>query len=137
MANFMTPGDGPDIPNVIDPQGILDPKPPRSGTPVAKAPQRPQETVCDPRCLLSPLGLSSPEDVQEGDWIAASGWTRPRRVEFIDQQADGPVICVADPDPFRTNPSGVRRIDRNGWVMRGSWRQFPNLRLLWDAAHGR
>jgi hypothetical protein len=46
------------------------------------------------------------------------------------------VLCLADHDDSRVNAHGIRRVGRAGWVTRGSWVRYPNLRLLWEAAHG-
>ena len=107
-----------------------------TGEPVAKATQAAPETVCDPRLLMVAEPVESAQDVTEGDWLAASGWTRPRRVECVDTCEDGAVLHMADPDESRTNDHGIRRLDPDGWAARGSWRRYPNLRRVWDAAHG-
>jgi len=107
------------------------------GEPIAKAPQAAPETCCDPRQLLVTRRLCRPEDADVGDWVAAEGWTRPRRVEFIDMNGDeGTTLFLADPDQGRTNEHGVRRLNVQGWLRRVPWRRYPNLKRLWDAAHG-
>jgi len=108
---------------------------PPAGEPVA-APQTAQETLCDPRAVLVTEPVESAQDVSEGDWLAAGGWSRPRRVECVDATGDGAVLHMADPDESRTNDHGIRRLDPSGWVARAPWRRYPNLRRLWDAAHG-
>lgn len=107
-----------------------------TGEPVAKAPQMAPTAICDPRLLLQGEGLESPEEVTEGDWIAAAGWTRPRLVEFVDASERGAVLYLADPDESRTNEHGIRRLDSAGWKARSGWWRYPNLRRVWDAAHG-
>ena len=106
-----------------------------TGEPVAKVSQTAPETICDPRHLLVVELVGSALDVTEGDWVAASGWTRPRRVEFVDTCEAGAVLHIADPDEGRTNDYGVRRLDPEGWQRRAPWRRYPNLRCIWDAAH--
>jgi len=100
------------------------------------SPKKTVETVCDPRCLLNAEHVHRPELVEEGDFIRAEGWTFPRRVEHVERTGNGAVLCLAEHDNSRTNAYGIRRVDRDGWVQRGSWLRYPNLRLLWEAAHG-
>jgi len=107
-----------------------------TGEPVAKAPQTAPETVCDPRAILVAERVESPHEVLLGDFVQAQGWSRPRRVEFIDSAESGPVLFLADPDESRTNEHGIRRLDADGWEGRGAWKRYPNLRRVWDAAHG-
>jgi len=123
-------------PHMVTPTGDFKAKPPTTGEPIANAPQPTQASVCDPRDVLVSEHVESPEDVLQGDFVRAQGWSRPRRVEFIDSAESGPVLFLADPDTSRTNEHGIRRLDSEGWQARGSWNRYPNLRRLWEAAHG-
>ena len=92
------------------------------------------KAVCDPRQVLAHEGVEL-ENVTEGDWIGASYWSRPRRVEHVDLAEDGAVVYLAEPDESRANDHGMRRVNGDDWDRRAPWKQYPNLRLLWDAAH--
>jgi hypothetical protein len=106
------------------------------GEPVAKAPQTAPEPLCYPSDIMSSERVECPEDVMVGDFLRPQGWSRVRRVECIDHGGDGPVLLLREPDESRTNAHGIRRLDREGWEARGAWIRYPNLRRLWDAAHG-
>lgn len=103
------------------------------GEPVASPPAK-KKTICNPQDLLMRVEVEW-EDVELGDWVAASYWSRPRRVEHVDLEECGNVLYLAEPDVDRANKHGFRRVDREAWDQRGQWRKFPALRLLWEAAH--
>lgn len=105
------------------------------GEPVAN-PELPELVqVCDPRVLLcvEPVDF---ESVVAGDFIRAGQWTKPRLVEHVDAQHDGPVLHLAEHDTTRTNDHGIRRVDCTEWLSRSGWVRFPHLTALWSAAHG-
>lgn len=112
-------------------------QPPSGAPPLAKPPQPPEETLCYPSDVMLSEAVETASDVVVGDFIQPGTWTRPRRVECIDDSALGPILLLREPDTSRVNGHGIRRLDTQGWRQRGQWRRYPNLRLLWDAAHGR
>lgn len=121
-------------PRLVTPAGNPDAPLPK-GEPIAKAPQV-DVTVCDPRTLLDTEPCGGRHKVEAGDFIRAGSWTKPRRVEHVDTQSDGPVLLLAEHDTSRTNTHGIRRVDKNEWERRSGWVRYPHLRRLWDAAHG-
>ena len=121
-------------PRMVTPTGNPDAPLPK-GEPIAKAPQTAPEGICDPRELLR-TELVAMKNVEVGDFIRANGWTNPRRVEHIDQNELGPVLSLAEYDESRVNTHGIRRVDLGNWLCRNPWVRYPNLRRLWDAAHG-
>lgn len=77
------------------------------------------------------------EDMQEGDFIRCGGWSRPRLVVHADENAQGNVVFLADPDD--RFDSVHRRLDRDEYDQRGgdgSWLRLPNLRKLWEENQG-
>lgn len=120
-----------------DPRLVTSPPAPPSpkGEPVAKPPQTAPEALCYPSDVMVSEVVREPSDVVVGDFLRSQHWSRVRRVECIDQGADGPVLLLREPDDSRTNAHGIRRLDQDGWRARGQWIRYPNLRRLWDAAH--
>lgn len=90
----------------------------------------------DPRTLFDtePVTLAQ---METGDFVRCSGWSRPRQIVHSDENADGRVVFMADPDErFETKP---RRLDRAEYEDRGgdgNWLRYPNLRQLWETAQG-
>lgn len=119
-------------PHLVTYTGDLSAQP--QSEPLTAGPQVPT-LVCDPRDFLLSEFVHRAELVQEGDWIAAEGWSRPRLVVTKDSCSTGHILCLADPDDSRTNSHRVRRIDAEGWRARGKWRRYPNLAKVWAAAH--
>ena len=103
--------------------------------PTPRQPERAAAVEQDPRKLFETENIGSIEDVEVGDFITCS-WTRPRRVVMADVRQGGRTIWLAEPDTSRVDNHGNRMVDANEWARRGSWTRFPNLRALWDAAHG-
>lgn len=69
------------------------------------------------------------KDVEVGDFVRCSGWSRPRLVLSRDANESGPTIFLADPDVrFEKEP---RRVDREEFEQRGAWVRYPELRKLW------
>lgn len=121
-------------PTLITHSGTLGMSPPK-GEPIAKPPMVDSDRVCDPRHLMNAIGTSM-ADLQEGDFVKAGGWSKPRLVERIETCQDGRVVFLAEHDPDRVNAHGIRRVDPDEWMRRDGWVRYPNLGALWRAAHG-
>jgi hypothetical protein len=122
-------------PHLVTPTGDFNAKPPK-GEPVA-APVAPEpERACDPRKLRDGEPCGGRHSVQAGDFIRAGNWSKPRLVEHVDVQGDGPVLFLAEHDTGRVDKPGIRIVDKTEWERRSGWVRYPNLRRIWDAAHG-
>lgn len=121
-------------PHLVTPTGDFTAQPPK-GEPIASAPVPEPVRLCDPRKLLDAEPVER-NDIEAGDFIRAGSWTKPRRVEHVDIQGDGLVLFLAEHDTGRIDFNGVRRVCAVEWERREGWVRYPNLRRLWDAAHG-
>jgi hypothetical protein len=87
----------------------------------------------DPRSLFAtePLQFS---DIAVGDVIASSNWSRGRVVVNQDENNNGKVFYLADPD--ETYAEGPRRLDQAAFNERGQWRRYEALSAIWKKAIG-
>lgn len=121
-------------PRLVCPTGDPDAPLPK-GEPIA-APKAPEPVrACDPRKLLDVEPVER-DDVEAGDFIRAGHWTKPRLVEYADVNGSGKVLFLAEHDTGRVDREGIRIVDKEEWERRDGWVRYPNLRRLWDAAHG-
>jgi len=121
-------------PHLVTPTGDFNARPPK-GEPIA-APKAPEpERACDPRKLLEVEPVER-DDVEAGDFIRAGGWSKPRLVEHTDVNGSGKVLFLAEHDTSRVDKPGIRIVDKTEWERRSGWVRYPNLRRIWDAAHG-
>lgn len=87
----------------------------------------------DPRSLFATETVVF-EDIALGDVIACSSWKRGRVVINADENEDGKVFFLADPDP--TYAEAPRRMDLAHFQNRSGWRRYPALSALWKKATG-
>jgi hypothetical protein len=88
----------------------------------------------DPRTIFENEPVTF-EDVSEGDFVAAPGWSRPRRVELCETRNGRGVLFLAEPDTSRIDVNRCRMVEEADFERRGTWTRYPELRKLFDRAH--
>jgi len=117
-------------PNVIcDPGYVPDPLAFPAGATAPAVEEPSSEFAADPRRICSREGVEM-GDVVVGDFVQASGWSKPRLVVHVDEDASGPILHMAE------RHGGIRRVDTDAWDCRGRWARWVELSRLWRAANG-
>lgn len=88
-----------------------------------------KKTEVDPRALFNAHPIASMEDIEVGDWVRASSWSRLRRVVELEK---GAYIVLAEPDESRQDEHRNRRVDRTEFHRR-AWLSAPAVRELWES----
>ena len=122
-------------PHLITPSGDFKARPPTKGEFVAKPVQKGPPKLFSAEDILVQVKVEL-DEVQEGDFIRSSEYgVTPRLVEKVDFVNGSTVLWVNVLHSTHANRFGMASLDARVWGNGYPWVKYPNLRILWEAAH--